>query len=402
MTDVRASSDAVQRRRSEAWWFGADALLAALFTWITVVSLRSPAYVDQYGAVTGAGWVLALAPNALLLVRRLAPVTVLIAATALYLAASASHGDSNAPLAIPFFAYSVARARPIRASGAIVGSAALAMSTTTFYGPGEPDALVIVVWFLLYGLGWVAGVSVARTEKRAVELTRTVDDLEAQQEEIAASAIAEERTRIARELHDAVGHTVNVIVLQAGAARLSHDPDKALEALAAIEGLGRNALVDLDHMLGLMDEAEAARSPLKGFADVTSMIEELRAAGADIAVRDTCDRPIGRHEGVAAYRIVQESLTNALKHAPDAHVDVLLSCSPGWLHVAVINDGAGSQPRSAISGGRGIVGMTERAKVLGGHLQAGPVAGGGFEIRATLPLSPILVPSLGSEKKATR
>lgn len=369
--------------------------------WITAVSLRSPAYVDQYGAVMGAGWVLAMAPNALLLVRRLAPVTVLMVATALYLAASARHGDSNAPLAIPFFAYTVARNRPTRFSAAIVGSAALAMSTTTFYGPGEPDALVIVVWFLLYGLGWVAGASVLRTENRAAQLTRTVDDLEAQQEEIAASAIAEERARIARELHDAVGHAVNVIVLQAGAARLSKDPDKAREALISIEELGRNALVDLDHMLGLLDDAGAARSPAKGFGDVTAMIDDLRAAGADIEVDDTCDRPIGRHEGAAAYRIVQESLTNALKHAPDAHVEVSLSCVPGWLHVTVIDDGSGRHPRSATSGGRGIVGMTERAKVLGGHLQAGPTAGGGFEIRAALPLAPTATPTTGSEQGAT-
>lgn len=210
----------------DPWWFLADVLLAAVFTWITVVSLRSDAYVDQYGPVVGAGWLLALAPNALLLVRRLAPVSTLLAATALYLVASATQGDSNAPLAIPFFSYSVAVSRPAKVSASIVGGAALALSTATFYGPGEPDVLIIVVWFLLFGLGWLVGTSIRSNQVRAARLTRTVDDLEAQQEEVAATAIAEERARVARELHDAVGHAVNVMVLQAGAARMSGRPTR--------------------------------------------------------------------------------------------------------------------------------------------------------------------------------
>ena len=376
--------DASQRR---LWWFAADAVLAGLFTWITVVSLRSTAYVDQYGAVEGAGWLLALAPNALLLVRRVVPVTALVSATALYLAASATQGDSNAPLAIPFFAYSVAVTRPIRVSGSIVGGAALALSTATFYGPGDPDPLVIVVWFLLFGLGWLIGVTIRRNQARAEVLTQTVDDLEAQQAQIAATAIADERSRIARELHDAVGHAVNVMVLQAGAARLSNRPDKAFEALREIEDLGRSALTDLDQMLGLLRDDDAGdRSPTKGIAEISAMVAELQGLGADITVHDTCDRPVSRHVGAAAYRIVQEALTNALKHARTAHVDVRLSCTATHLEVSVLDDGSGRPTKRTSGGGRGIIGMTERAKVLGGHLTAGPVDGGGFRVRASLPL----------------
>ncbi len=369
------------------WWFATDAVLAGLFTWITVVSLRSTAYVDQYGAVEGAGWLLALAPNALLLVRRVVPVTALVSATALYLAASATQGDSNAPLAIPFFAYSVAVTRPIRVSGSIVGAAALALSTATFYGPGDPDPLVIVVWFLLFGLGWLIGVTIRRNQARAEVLTQTVDDLEAQQAQIAATAIADERSRIARELHDAVGHAVNVMVLQAGAARLSNQPDKAFEALREIEDLGRSALTDLDQMLGLLhDDDVADRSPAKGIAEIPAMAAELQSLGADITLHDRCDRPVGRHVGAAAYRIVQEALTNALKHARTAHIDVSLSCTATHLEVSVVDDGSGHPPERTSGGGRGIIGMTERAKVLGGHLTAGPVDGGGFRVRASLPL----------------
>ena len=375
-------------------WLVTDAVVAALFTWITVVSLRSNAYVDQYGAIEGTGWLLALSPNALLLVRRRAPVAAVGAATVLYLVASATQGDSNAPLAVPFFAYSVGLTRPLRVSASIVGAAALALSTATFYGPGDPDALVIVVWFLLFGGGWAVAVTTRRNQDRAERLSQAVDDLEAYQGQVAAGAVADERARIARELHDAVGHAVNVMVLQAGAARLSHQPDKAFVALREIENLGRSALTDLDHMLGLLDDSDAPiRGPAKTSADIATMVEELRTAGADITLRDDCRAPVGRHVGAAAYRIVQEALTNALKHAGVAHVQVTLSCTPAHLHLLVIDDGRAPPARSSVGGGRGIVGMTERAKVLGGRLTAGPADGGGFRVEAVLPLAPEDQPS---------
>lgn len=370
-------------------WFIADVAVTALFTWITVVSLRSTAYVDQYGAIEGAGWLLALSPNALLLVRRRAPVTTLVAATVLYLLASATQGDSNAPLAVPLFAYSVGLTRPVRVSATIVGLAALALSTSTFYGPGEPDALVIVVWFLLFGSGWAAAVVVRRNQDRTQKLSQAVDDLEAAQAELTAAAIAEERTRIARELHDAVGHAVNVIVLQAGAARLSSRPDAAFLALREIENLGRSALTDLDHMLGLLDDTDAPiRAPARTSADIATMVHELQTAGADITLHDHCEVPVGRHVGAAAYRIVQEALTNSLKHAGVAHVEVTLSCTRTELHLLVVDDGHAHPGRGQAVGGRGIAGMTERAKVLGGRLTAGPTAGGGFRVEAILPLEP--------------
>jgi len=377
-----------RRHPQGVWWVAADVLIAALFTWITVVSLRSDAYVDLYGPITGAGWLLALSPNALLLVRRHAPVAALGAATVLYLLASATQGDSNAPLALPFFTYSVGLTRPPRVSATLVGAAALALSTATFYGPGGPDALVVVVWFLLCGSGWALAVGVRRNKELAERLSRAVDELQAHQGEVAAEAAADERARIARELHDAVGHAVNVMVLQAGAARLSRQPDKAFSALQEIENLGRGALTDLDHMLGLLDDGDAPiRRPAKTSADIAAMVEEMRAAGANITLRDRCESPVGRHVGAAAYRIVQEALTNALKHAGVAHVQVTLSCTPTTLHLRVVDDGRASGASPSVGGGRGIVGMSERAKVLGGRLTAGPVAGGGFSVTAVLPLT---------------
>jgi signal transduction histidine kinase len=323
----------------------------------------------------------------------------LAAATVLYLAASATQGDSNAPLAIPFFAYSVGLTRPIRVSGAIVGAAALALSTSTFYGPGDPDPLVIVLWSALLATGWLVAVSIRRNQARADQLSQAVVDLQTRQAEVAAAAIAEERSRIAQELHDAVGHTVNVMVLHAGAARLSNQPAKAFDALREIEDLGRAALTDLDHLLGLLhDPVAPTRNPANTMADIAAMIEKMRAAGSDITLHDQCDRPVGRHCGAAAYRIVQEALTNSLKHAGPslkhggpAQIDVTLSCTERHLRIEVTDDGQPASPgRSAgaapAGGGRGIPGMAERAKVLGGRLAAGPSEGGGFVVDATLPL----------------
>ncbi|MGA8046678.1 MAG: histidine kinase [Dermatophilaceae bacterium] len=381
---------AADRRHPQGiWWIASDVVIAALFTWITVVSLRSQAYVAAYGEIQGAGWLLALSPNALLLVRRHAPVLALGAAAVLYLLASTTQGDSNAPLALPFFTYSVGLTRPPRVSAPLVGAVALALSSMTFYGPGAPDALVIVVWFLLCASGWALAVAVRRNQGLAERLSQAVDDLEEHQAQVAAEAAADERGRIARELHDAVGHAVNVMVLQAGAARLSHQPDKAFAALQEIEHLGRTALTDLDHMLGLLDDSEVPiRGPAKTSADIATMVEEMRAAGANIRLHDECSAPVGRHVGAAAYRIVQEALTNALKHAGVAHVDVTLSCTPTHLHLHVVDDGqVPPAPRSGRAG-RGIAGMTERAKVLGGRLTAGPVEGGGFSVTAVLPLTP--------------
>ena len=248
---------------------------------------------------------------------------------------------------------------------------------------------MIVVWFLLFGVGWLVGVTIRRNQARAELLTLTVDDLEARQPEVADAAIADERIRIARELHDAVGHAVNVMVLQAGAARLSNQPDKAFEAFREIEALGRDALTDLDHMLGLLDDTGPAdRSPAKGIADIGAMVAELREPGADIKYATRAIKPVGHHVGTAAYRIMQEALTNALKHAPGSHVDVSISCTATQLGVSIVDDGCELAPATPSGGGSGIVGMTERAKVLGGHLEAGPIDRGGFGVRASLPLGP--------------
>lgn len=373
-------------------WFLADAALMVLFLWITVESLRSDAYVDEYGTVEGLGLLLAVSPTVLLPLRRLAPATILAVATALYMVTSAFQGDSNAPLAIPFFAYSVGLTRPVPASGAIVGVAAALMSTTVFYGPGDPVPLSVPVMVLLYGIGWLVAVSIRRNQAAARDMAAEAEAVRASTAEVTRRAIADERARIARELHDAVGHAVNVIVMHAGAARLTTRDQRTAETLREIEEVGRSALGDLDQMLGLLEpdsESEAAPlQPTRTAVDIERLIADVRAAGADVHLHDSCetssDGTIDRHVGAAAYRIVQEALTNALKHAGPTRIDVTLACNERQLIVTVEDQGLGSAAATG-AGGRGLPGMRERATSLGGTLTAGPVSTGGFRVRAVLP-----------------
>jgi signal transduction histidine kinase len=375
-----------RRQSRELSWFAADIVLALMFVWITVESLNSTAYVDEFGPVEGAGWWLAISPTLLLPLRRIAPVVVLAAATALYMLASTSQGDTNALLAVPFFTYSVGITRPAQASGGIVGVAAIALSTVVLYGPGDPEWLALPVTAMLAGIGWLVALSIRHNQLRANRLALEAMALRHEQDLVAERAVADERVRIARELHDAVGHAVNVMVLHAGAARLATDDPRTAASLREIEETGRAALTDLDHMLGLLHaDVDAPLTPIHGSADIARLVAEMNAAGANVHLHQCCDLPLERRVGIAAYRIVQESLTNAIKHAGAAHIEVTLSCIGPDLEILVVDDGVGSAGDGPTGSGRGIVGMRERASVLGGRLEAGPSPSGGFRVRALLP-----------------
>lgn len=376
-----------RRQSRDPWWFVADAVLALVFLWITVESLNSDAYINDFGTIDGAGWWLAIGPTLLLPLRRIAPVPVLAVATALYMLASTSQGDTNALLAVPFFTYSVGITRPIAGSGAIVGVTAAALSTVVLYGPGDPEWLVLPVTTMLVGSGWLVALSIRHNQLRANHMAMEALALRHEQDRIAERAVADERVRIARELHDAVGHAVNVMVLHAGAARLATNDPRTESALREIEHTGRAALTDLDHMLGLLrPDLDAPLAPLHGSAEIGRLVAEMNAAGGNVHLDQRCELPIDRRVGIAAYRIVQEALTNAIKHAGPTRIDVTLSCSASALEILVVDNGLGSSLSPANGGGRGIVGMRERASVLGGRLDAEPDPAGGFRVRALLPL----------------
>lgn len=212
----------------------------------------------------------------------------------------------------------------------------------------------------------------------------------ARTEEEAAVALADERARIARDLHDIVAHSVSVMVVQAGAERLAADADSARTqaALAGIEQAGREALVELRRMLGVLRDpvsADDGRRPTVG--DLAGLAENVRRAGLAVELSTTGhERPLPPGVDISAYRIIQEALTNALRHAGAGRADVTLRYGDHDLDVEVRDDGNGSGLTDVDGSGHGLIGMRERATVLGGRLEAGDAPDGGFVVRARLPL----------------
>jgi signal transduction histidine kinase len=226
-------------------------------------------------------------------------------------------------------------------------------------------------------------------------LRRTIRDreLRAQLLELKArDAVAEERARIARELHDLVAHNVSVMVVQAGAERhaLAPGQESTREALSSIERSGRQALAEARRLLGVLRQGDdqEALEPQPGVARLGDLVEQVRRAGlaAELTVEgDPVELPAGID--LCAYRVVQEGLTNALKHAGPAHAHVRLRYAPARLAVEVTDDGPGVPQADGDRAGHGLVGMRERVALYGGRIDAGPRPEGGFAVRAELPLT---------------
>jgi signal transduction histidine kinase len=202
-------------------------------------------------------------------------------------------------------------------------------------------------------------------------------------------AVVEERARIARELHDAIAHHVSMIVVQAGAERRVLDPaqDGTREVLSTIERIGRSALTEMRRLVGMLrtDQPDALL-PQPSIADVPTLVAQLRDAGLPVDLQiegEPRELPVGIE--LSAYRVVQEGLTNALKHADAAHVAVAIRYAPNSLALEITDDGTGRALADVPSGGHGLVGIQERVALYGGELEAGQDADGGFRLRVLLP-----------------
>jgi len=275
---------------------------------------------------------------------------------------------------------------------AIVGGALVAALLLLFEIPrlveGGRLADVVGEWLFVGGV-WLLGRWVRQRRARTEDLERHAAELAADRDALAREAVADERARIAREMHDAVAHSVSVMVLQAGAAEqvLGTSPERARESLATIQDSGREAIVELRRMLGLLRDPAAGASldPQPGLGRLDALLEQVRAAGlpVELAVEGEPRRlPPGIDRSV--YRIVQEGLTNALKYAGPAHATVRLRYGDLAVELEVLDDGRG--PAGAGQGGFGLLGMRERAALYGGVLAAEARPGGGYVLRARLPL----------------
>ena len=249
-----------------------------------------------------------------------------------------------------------------------------------FYTPAIPAWLAE----LTAGVGtWLAGDAVRSLAERSRRLER-------ERELVARVAIAEEQARIARELHDIVAHSVSIMVVQAGAARrlIAGSPERAGEALRTVEESGREALTELRQLLGVLSEGEqeAVLAPQPGLAQLDALVERLRQTGFAVELeRQGAREPLPPGLELAAYRVVQEALTNALKHAGGPPTRVLVRLADGRLDLEV-RSARGQAAPDAEGAGRGLVGMRQRVAVLGGELEAGPLPDGGYAVRATLPV----------------
>ena len=256
--------------------------------------------------------------------------------------------------------------------------------------PGQDFTFADLAFFVAFAGGpWALGRIVRHRTERERDLEGRAAALELERDLKAEQAVAEERARIARDLHDVVAHSISVIVLQArgGRRRLNDDPADTREALDAIELSGEQALGEMRRLLGMLNEDNGERplGPQPGLARIDELVAGLSGAGLPVEVTVVGEQvQLSPGVDVAAYRIVQESLTNALKHAGRAHARVILRYAPGSLELEILDDGDGSA--NGGGSGYGLAGIRERVAVYGGELEAGPRAEGGYAVRATLPL----------------
>jgi signal transduction histidine kinase len=241
----------------------------------------------------------------------------------------------------------------------------------------------------VFAIAWVAGFALRERVEQAEAAELRAAQAERERDAATRIAVAEERARIARELHDVVAHAVSVMVLQIGAVRhrLPGEDAEDREVLQGVERAGRNALAEMRHLLGAMreDGEDLELAPQPSLGEVDSLLDEVRRAGLPVELHVEGDPvPLPRAIDLSAYRIVQEGLTNALKHARASQADVTIGYAPSELRIEVRDDGAGSGAGDGL--GHGLVGIRERVKIYGGEMSAGSANGRGFVLSTRLPL----------------
>ncbi|WP_461124151.1 sensor histidine kinase [Saccharothrix stipae] len=316
-----------------------------------------------------------------------------------------THGDLETGLPIRFadFALAIALYTIIAYVGrrqALLYAIWLAVGTFVWalwpMGAGVEAAFIVFVIAVIFGFSWAMGEFVGARRAYNRELEQRLKLLETERDQQARIAVGEERSRIARELHDVVAHAVSVMVVQADGASyaIKTNPDLAEAAVRTIADTGRQALTELRRLLGVLrseDQSGTQWVPQPDAGDLHELAENCRAAGLPVRLETLGDLdalPAGL--GLGIYRIVQEALTNTLKHAGSgAAATVRVTRAGEHVEVEVTDDGFGTpHDLVAVSGGNGLIGMRERAGVLGGAIEAGPNPGGGWRVRAVLPLVP--------------
>jgi signal transduction histidine kinase len=371
--------------RRTAWDVGPVLLLAGLGTaeLLTVPDLREPAWAEV-------GMAMAFAIP--LLWRRVRPLAVLVVLLTLVRVFTEVTGVADAagsPFACMLVATYAAGAHSRRRRARLaIGFIALWLSTFAI-DAREPVNDVIFIGGILYAVLGAALVVRSRQELAGALAVRTVE-LEHEREAAAGLAVAEERQRIARELHDVVAHSLSVIVLQAGAERrdLAAERPSSAATLGTIEQTARSALGEMRRLLGVLRDPEEGPSlaPPPGLARLPELAAQVGDAGLRVSLRVTGEpQPLPTGFDLSCYRIVQESLTNALRHGGATSATVAVQHRNGEVRLEILDDGTAT-PAHDHAPGHGLVGMRERAALFGGELSAGPAERGGWQVRARLPV----------------
>jgi signal transduction histidine kinase len=377
-------------RRIRGWAAGhplvVDGCLAVL-----VAALSVPSMLAAGPTVTVAGWLWYAVLHVPLVWRRRAPLVVFWVAFGMLTLSDLLDFDGSFLLFVPLFAiYAVARYRPLRYAWPAPVAVLLVVTFAEFRGEVRWESLVAGAALLSASV--LLGIAARTRRAYLAQLEERARRLERERDQQAQLAVAAERSRIAREMHDIVAHNLAVMVALADGAALTAAtaPGRATEAMRQVSTTGRQALGEMRRLVGLLRDGEStdgARVPQPGFDDIDALVEQVRSAGlAVVLTREGVPGEWGPGAGLAVYRIVQEALTNTLKHAgTHATAEVRLRYASTCAEVEVIDDGAGRPARAVPPAGRhGLAGMLERAGSYGGHLDAGPRAGAGWRVYAYL------------------
>ena len=376
-----------------------DTAVAIGLTLLSVVTVLGGA-TDIGSAIGGIGFVFLLLETLPLAVRRIWPVPVwavtLAATVGHFLVSAGSPSTIRATLGALIALFTVSDRYERRQSVWAFLITFSLVASIIVYRTGFPAGLGGLVQIsVAVAVPWILG-TWSRERRFYADLAEArAVAAEEQRDEEARRAVIEERERIARELHDIVAHNLSVIVVQAaaGVRAFSTQPARSLETLEAIDVTGREALGEMRRMLSLLGPTDGGTepAPLPGLGNLDGLVDRVRAAGLDVDVRiDGEVRTINPAVDLSAYRIIQEALTNSIRHSGGKHADIRVAYMPAAIDIEVIDGGSGrplGHPIETPHRGRGLVGMRERVNLFGGEFDAGPRPGGGFRVAARIPIA---------------
>jgi signal transduction histidine kinase len=379
----------------------ADGLLAAALSVfnLAVVAGWNTAPGSGYRPVDGVAYALALLATAPLVLRRRYPLAVLFTAGfAVFLLAARSYPWGSTGTVMVVAVYTVGAYGDRRRISVAVGWLVISLVAIRATSPPDFDNAILAVNLVAFCAVLYLGWTVQQRRRQAALLQDRNRELQIARGQLAREAAAAERLRIARELHDVIAHSISVIAVQSSVGReqLRTNPDNAERALAAIESGSRSALAELRRLLGVLrpgGQPSDRLAPTPGLADMDTLLTDAHQAGLVTRYTVHGEQPDGVPPGLdlSAYRIIQEALTNTIKHAGPATASISISWTNQQLTIDVSDDGRGPaaapSTRTDQSAGQGLIGMRERVTLFGGDLSTGPRPGGGFRVVARLPFA---------------